>query len=72
MSPERLSHCVTNNSRLSRIQLIGELSSSLGASSLKNFSTVSGRHSLSETVFLVSLSLLRLICSLHDKHLLCC
>ena len=67
-----LSHCVTHIARRSRIQLIGELSSSLGASSLKNFSTVSGCHSLSETMFLVSLSLLRLIGSLHDKHLLRC
>ena len=48
-------------------QSIGELSSSLGASSLKNFSAVSGRHSLSEAMFLFSLSLLRLICSLHDS-----
>ena len=55
-----------------RIQLIGELSSSLGASSLKNFSTVSGCHSLSETMLFVSLSLLGLIGSLHDKHLLRC
>ena len=46
---------------------IGELSSSLGASSLKNFSAVSGCHSLSEAVFLFSLSFLRLICSLHDS-----
>ena len=45
--------------------LVGELSSTLGASSLKNFSAVSGRHSFSETVFFVSLSFLRLICSLH-------
>ena len=72
MSRLRLSLCVTHSLRYHRIQLIGELSSSLGASSLKNFSTVSGRHSLSETVFLVSLSLLRLIGSLHDKHLLRC
>ncbi len=55
---------------ISADKLIGELSSSLGASSLKNFSTVSGCHSLSETVFFVSLSLLRLIRSLHDMHLL--
>ena len=46
--------------------LIGEASSTLGASSLKNFSAVSGCHSLSEAMFLVSLSLLGLICSLHD------
>ena len=61
----RLSLCVTHDVRHRRIQLVGELSSSLGASSLKNFSTVSGCHSLSETVFLFSLSLLGLICSLH-------
>ena len=46
---------------------IGEASSTLGASSLKNFSAVSGCHSLSEAMFLFSLSLLRLICSLHDR-----
>ena len=46
-------------------ELIGKTSSTLGASSLKNFSTVCCSHSFSETVFLVSLSLLRLICSLH-------
>ena len=46
-------------------QLVGKLSSTLGASSLENFSTVSGRHSFSETVFLFSLSLLRLIGSFH-------
>ena len=51
-------------------QLIGELSSTLGASSLKNFSAVSGSHSLSETVLFFSLSLLGLVCSLHDSHLL--
>ena len=73
MSPSwQLSLCVTHSVRHRRIQLIGELSSSLGASSLKNFSTVCGCHSLSETMLFVSLSLLRLICSLHDKHLLRC
>ena len=46
-------------------RLIGKLSSTLGASSLENFSTVSGRHSFSETVFLFSLSFLRLIGSFH-------
>ena len=46
---------------------IGEASSTLGASSLKNFSAVSGCHSLSEAMFLFSLSLFRLICSLHDS-----
>ena len=51
-------------------QSIGELSSSLGASSLKNFSAVSSRHSLSETVLHLSLSLLRLVGSFHEWHLL--
>ena len=46
--------------------LVGEASSSLGASSLKNFSAVSCCHSFSEAVFLFSLSFLRLICSLHS------
>ena len=45
---------------------IGEASSTLGASSLKNFSAVSGSHSFSKAMFLFSLSFLRLICSLHD------
>ena len=57
-----MSHRVTRS--------IGETGSSLGASSLQNFSAVSSSHSFSETVFLVSLSFLRLICSLHDLHLL--
>ena len=48
-----------------RRQLIGELRSSLGASSLKNLSSVSGCHSLSETVFLFSLTLLGLVSSEH-------
>ena len=51
-------------------ELIGETCSTLGASSFKNFSTVCCSHSFSETVFFVSLSLLRLICSLHELHLL--
>ena len=51
-------------------ELIGKTSSTLGASSFKNFSTVSCSHSLSETVFLFSLSLLGLLGSLHDLHLL--
>ena len=50
--------------------LISQTSSSFGASSFKNFSTVSSSHSLSETVLFASLSLLRLVCSLHDLHLL--
>ncbi len=49
---------------------VGKTSSTLGASSLKNFSAVGCSHSFSETVFLVSLSFLRLVCSLHDLHLL--
>ena len=44
---------------------IGELSSALCASSLKNFSAVSGCHSLSEAMLLFSLSLLGLVRSLH-------
>ena len=50
--------------------LISQTSSSFGASSFKNFSAVCSSHSLSETVFLVSLSLLRLVGSFHDLHLL--
>ena len=53
-----MSHCVT--------QSIGQTSSSLGASSLENFSTVRGCHSFSETVFLISLSFLGLIGSFHE------
>ena len=49
---------------------IGESCSSLGASSLKNFSAVSSRHSLSETVLNLSRSLLRLVGSFHEWHLL--
>ena len=48
-------------------ELVGELSSTLGASSLENFSTVSRSHSFSEAVFLHSLSFLRLIRSFHDS-----
>ena len=55
---------------ISADKLIGELSSTLGASSLENFSTVSGCHSFSEAMLFASLSLLRLIRSLHDMHLL--
>ena len=50
--------------------LIGETSSTLGASSLKNFSSVGSSHSLSEAMLLVSLSFLGLVCSFHDLHLL--
>ena len=45
---------------------MGEASATLIASSLENLSAVSSCHSLSETVFLASLSLLRLICSEHN------
>ena len=44
--------------------------SSLGASSLKNFSAVCSSHSLSETVLHLSLSFLRLVGSFHEWHLL--
>ena len=50
---------------------IGESCSSLGASSLKNFSAVGSCHSLSETVLHLSLSLLGLVGSFHEWHLLC-
>ena len=55
---------------LSHVELVGELSSTLGASSLENFPTVSGCHSFSEAMLLASLSLLRLIGSFHEQHLL--
>ena len=51
-------------------ELIGETSSTLGASSLENLSAVSSSHSFSKAVFLFSLSFLRLVCSFHDLHLL--
>ena len=44
---------------------IGQSLSALSASSLKNVSAVSGSHSLSEAVLLLSLSLLRLVSSEH-------
>ena len=50
---------------LDHLRSIGELSSTLGASSLKNFSAVCGCHSFSKAVFFISLSFLGLICSLH-------
>ena len=56
---------MTHDVRHRRIQLVGELSSSLGASSLKNLSTVSGSHSLSKAVFFLSVTLFGLICSKH-------
>ena len=51
-------------------RLIGELRSSLGASSLENLSAVSSGHSFSEAMLHLSLSLLGLICSFHERHLL--
>ena len=53
-----------------KTELVCQSFSALSASSLKNVSTVSGSHSLSETVLFLSLSLLRLICSEHLVHLL--
>ena len=50
--------------------LIGESCSALLSSSLENLATVSGRHSLSEAVFLLSLTNLRLIRSKHCSVLL--
>ena len=68
----RLMHyAATADGCILKIRLsVGKTSSTLGASSLENFSTVSGCHSFSETVFLFSLSFLRLIGSFHDLHLL--
>ena len=48
-----------------KLSLVSETSSSFGASSLKNFSSVRSSHSLSETVLLLSLELFRLIRSFH-------
>ena len=48
---------------------VGELESALLASSLENLTAVSRAHSLSEAVFLASLSFLRLVCSEHYPHL---
>ena len=45
---------------------MGESCSALLTSSLENLSSVSGSHSLSEAMYLASLSLLRLICSEHN------
>ena len=44
-------------------ELVCESSTTLCASSFQNFSSVSSSHSLSETVFLFSLTLLRLVSS---------
>ena len=46
-------------------ELVGESLSSLCTSSLENVSSVSGLHSLAETVLYLSLTLLRLISSNH-------
>lgn len=46
---------------------VSQACAALGASSLENFSSVSGRHSLSEAVDLASLSFFRLICPEHDN-----
>ena len=51
-------------------KLIRESLSSFGASSLEYVSAVGCSHSLSETVFFLSLSLLGLISSEHILHLL--
>jgi len=45
--------------------LVSQTSAALITASLENLSAVCGSHSLTETVFLASLSLLRLICSEH-------
>ena len=50
--------------------LVGKSCSSLGASSLKNLSAVGSCHSLSKAVLHFALSFLRLVCSLHEWHLL--
>ena len=46
-------------------ELVGKLLSSLSASSLEYLSSVSGFHSLSETMLNLSLTLLRLVSSKH-------
>ena len=50
----------------SLLKLVSKSCTALSASSLEDLSAVSSCHSLSETVFLASLSLLRLICSEHN------
>lgn len=45
--------------------LVGQTSAALITTSLENLSAICGSHSLAETMFLASLSLLRLICSEH-------
>ena len=46
--------------------LVCETSSALCASSLENFSAVSGSHSLSKAMLHLSLTFLRLVCSEHS------
>ena len=46
-------------------QLVGQSLSALSAATLKNVATVSGLHSLSEAMLLLSLTLLRLVSSEH-------
>ena len=45
--------------------LVSKSCTTLSASSFEDVSSVSGSHSLSEAMYLASLSLLRLICSKH-------
>ncbi len=52
-------------SRIILLRLVSKSCAALSASSLENFSSVSSSHSLSEAVFLASLSFLRLVCSEH-------
>ncbi len=49
------------------LRLVSKASATLIASSLQNFASVCCGHSLSEAVFLASLSLLGLICSKHIR-----
>ena len=58
---------IKHGSELSEVLLlIGELCSTFGASSLQNFSAVCSGHSLTETVFLFSLTLFGLVGSKHN------
>ena len=50
----------------SLLKLVSKSCAALSASSLEDLSAVGSCHSLSEAVFLASLSLLRLICSEHN------
>ena len=51
-------------------KLVGQSLSALGTSSLENFATIRGLHSLSEAMLLLSLTLLRLVGSEHFGYLL--